>query len=104
MSVKLAREYGQTAVRALNKALVLKLKEEKVVRATKPRLEITVIEADTHYPTDTSLYRGGTRLTTLLGRIYAERVGLSQSLRLLRSHQATHKVLRFAVKLDSQYP
>lgn len=62
--VKLTQKYGPTTVRALNEALVLKLKEEKVVRGRKLRLDTTVAEANIHYPTDTSLLGDGIRVIT----------------------------------------
>ncbi|MFC1974508.1 hypothetical protein ACFLVA_00655 [Chloroflexota bacterium] len=34
----------------MNNALVLKLKKEKVIRGIKLRMDITVAEADIHYP------------------------------------------------------
>jgi len=62
--VKLTQKYGQTTVRALNEALVLKLKEEKVVRGRKLRLDTTVVEANIHYPTDAFLLGDGIRVIT----------------------------------------
>jgi len=51
-------------VRALNDALVLKLKEGKVVRGKKLRIDTTVVESDIHYPTDTGLLSDGVRVIT----------------------------------------
>lgn len=62
--VKLTQKYGKDTVRALNEALVLKLKEEKVIRGRKLRLDTTVVEANIHYPTDTSLLGDGIRVIT----------------------------------------
>lgn len=60
--VKLTHKYGPTTVPALNEALVLKLKEEKVVRGRKLRLDTYVVEANIHYPTDSSLLGDGIRV------------------------------------------
>ena len=49
-------------MRDLNDALVLKLKERKVIRGRKLRLDTTVVEADIHYPTDTGLLADGVRV------------------------------------------
>ena len=53
--IKLTHKYGADTVRALNDALVLKLKEGKVVRGRKLRIDTTVVESDIHHPTDTGL-------------------------------------------------
>jgi len=62
--VKLTRKYGEDIVRDLNDTLVLKLKEEKVVRGRKFRTDTTVVEANIHYPTDTGLLADGVRVIT----------------------------------------
>jgi IS5 family transposase len=62
--IKLTHKYGEDTVRALNDALVLKLKEGKVVRGRKLRIDTTVVESDIHYPTDTGLLTDGIRVIT----------------------------------------
>jgi IS5 family transposase len=62
--IKLTHKYGEDTVRDLNDALVLKLKEEKVIRGRKLRMDTTVAEANIHYPTDTSLLADGVRVIT----------------------------------------
>jgi len=57
--VKLTRKYGENTLRDLNDAIVRKLKEEKVIRGRKLRLDTTVTEANIHYPTDTGLLADG---------------------------------------------
>jgi IS5 family transposase len=48
----------------LNDALVLKLKEGKVIRGRKLRIDTTVVESDIHHPTDTGLLNDGIRVIT----------------------------------------
>ena len=60
--IKLTHKYGEDTVRALNDALVLKLKEGKVIRGKKLRIDTTVVEADIHHPTDTGLLTDGIRV------------------------------------------
>lgn len=60
--IKLTHKYGEETVKALNEALVLKLKESKVVRGKKLRIDTTVVESDIHYPTDTGLLNDGIRV------------------------------------------
>jgi len=62
--IKLTHKYGENTVRALNDALVLKLKERKVVRGRKLRIDTTVVESDIHHPTDTGLLNDGIRVIT----------------------------------------
>jgi IS5 family transposase len=62
--IKLTHKYGEDTVRALNDALVLKLKEGKVVRGRKLRIDTTVVESDIHHPTDTGLLVDGVRVIT----------------------------------------
>jgi IS5 family transposase len=62
--IKLTHKYGEDTVRALNDALVLKLKEGKVVRGKKLRIDTTVVESDIHHPTDTRLLTDGIRVIT----------------------------------------
>jgi len=62
--IKLTHKYGEDTVGALNDALVLKLKEGKVVRGKKLRIDTTVVESDIHHPTDTGLLTDGIRVIT----------------------------------------
>lgn len=63
--IKLSRKYGEDTLRKLNEALVHKLKEKKVIRGRKLRMDTTVTEADIHYPTDTGLLADGVKVITL---------------------------------------
>jgi IS5 family transposase len=62
--IKLTHKYGEETVKALNEALVRKLKESRVVRGKKLRIDTTVVKSDIHYPTDTSLLNDGIRVIT----------------------------------------
>lgn len=62
--IKLTHKYGEETLRDLNDALVLKLKEEKVIRGRKLRIDTTVTEANIHYPTDTGLLADGVKVIT----------------------------------------
>jgi len=62
--IKLTHKYGADTVGTLNDALVLKLKEGKVVRGKKLRIDTTVVESDIHHPTDTGLLTDGIRVIT----------------------------------------
>jgi IS5 family transposase len=60
--IKLTKKYGEDTLDELNDALVLKLKEEKVIRGRKLRVDTMVTEANIHYPTDTGLLADGVRV------------------------------------------
>jgi IS5 family transposase len=62
--IKLTHKYGDETVKALNEALVRKLKENRVVRGKKLRIDTTVVESDIHYPTDTGLLNDSIRVIT----------------------------------------
>jgi len=62
--IKLTKKYGEDTLGDLNDALVLKLKEERVIRGRKFRTDTTVVEANIHYPTDTGLLADGVRVIT----------------------------------------
>jgi IS5 family transposase len=62
--IKLTRKYGEDTLDDLNDALVLKLKEEKVIRGRKLRVDTMVTEANVHYPTDTGLLADEVRVIT----------------------------------------
>ena len=62
--IKLTHKYGEATVQALNDALVLKLKEAKVIKGRKLRMDTMVTEANIHYPTDTGLLADGVRVVT----------------------------------------
>lgn len=90
--VKLTRRYGETTVRALNEALVLKLKEGKVVRGRKLRLDTYVVEANIHYPTDTSLLGDGTKVVTrVVSRL--KKAGLAADVTFVNHTRKLKKVL-----------
>ncbi len=62
--IKLTTKYGKETLEELNDALVLKLKEAKVIRGRKFRTDTTVTEANIHYPTDSGLLADGIRVIT----------------------------------------
>lgn len=67
--IKLTKKYGEDTLRELNEAIVLKLKEGKVIRGKKLRLDTTVTEANIHHPTDASLLADGIKV---IGRTVAK--------------------------------
>jgi IS5 family transposase len=73
--IKLTNGPGQGLAQDVHDALVKKLKEKKLLRGRKVRVDTTVVEADIHYPTDVGLLADGVRVVTRtvqqLGRLGA---------------------------------
>jgi transposase, IS5 family len=59
--VKLVRRAGPEVIEELNAALLGKLREDKLLRARKLRVDTTVVEADIDYPTDADLLEHAVR-------------------------------------------
>jgi IS5 family transposase len=94
--IKLTHKYGADTVRSLNEALVLKLKERKVVRGRKLRIDTTVVESDIHYPTDTGLLADGVKvITRTVGKIKKLAGGAAKG---FRNH--TRKVKKMCLALN----
>lgn len=90
--IKLTHKYGEATVKALNDALVLKLKEEKVVRGRKLRLDTYVIEANIHYPTDTSLLADGMKVITRAA-VRVKKTGLALGTPFVNHARKVKKIL-----------
>jgi IS5 family transposase len=70
--VKLVRRAGPETIEQLNAALVAKLAQGKLLRARKLRVDTTVVEADSDYPTDADLLEHAVRkLGGLVRRVKA---------------------------------
>ncbi len=68
---KLTTRCGETAVAALNQALLAKAAEAKVLKVDKVRGDTTVVPADVAYPTDSGLMaRGVARLVALVAVLH----------------------------------
>jgi IS5 family transposase len=71
--MKITTRCGETAVNALNEALLAKAAEAKVLKTNRVRADTTVIEANVAYPVDSSLLaKGVARLVKLAGRAHDE--------------------------------
>jgi IS5 family transposase len=62
--IKLTHRYGPEMVEEVNKLLIQKAREEKVLRGRRLRVDTTVVEADIHHPTDAGLLSDGVRVIT----------------------------------------
>ena len=66
---------GADGIARVNRAITLKLHEERVVRGRKVRVDSTVVDADIHYPTDSGLIADGIKRLTRLGEQVRSGVG-----------------------------
>lgn len=62
--IKLTKRFGPEVLEELNRLVVEKAREEKLIRGRKLRVDSTVVEADIHYPTDAGLLADGVRVIT----------------------------------------
>ena len=53
--IKLSKKYGPELIDELNKLLLKKARDQKLIRGRKLRIDTTVIESDIHHPTDARL-------------------------------------------------
>jgi transposase, IS5 family len=61
---KLSRKYGPDVVHELNRLLVQRASEHKLLRSRKLRVDTTVVQAPIDYPTDIGLLADGARVVT----------------------------------------
>jgi transposase, IS5 family len=94
--IKLSHKYGEDTLCALNDALVLKLKEQKVIRGRKLRVDTTVTEANIHYPTDTGLLSDGVKvISRTVSKLKKVVVGMGKGF-----HNHTRKVKKMCLALN----
>ncbi len=62
--IKLVNKFGNETILELNRLLVQKMDEEKVIKTNKIRSDTTVTEANIEYPTDADLLEDGVRVVT----------------------------------------
>jgi IS5 family transposase len=74
--IKLRKRVGSEVVEQLNRALVGRAVEQKVIRGRKLQVDTTVVPSDIHYPTDARLLADGVRVITRCVR-KVQQAGLS---------------------------
>lgn len=105
--IKLTHKYGEDTLDDLNDAIVLKLKEEKVIKGKKLRMDTMVTEANIHYPTDTSLLADGVRvITRTVGKLkkVAAQVGggfVNHTRKIKKTCLGLSKVLKSRINKDN---
>ena len=88
--IKLRKKYG-TIVHDVNRLLIDRARERKVVRGRKLRVDTTVVPSDIHYPTDAGQLADGVRVITRLARrIQAAGMVVGTTFRIDPQHQEAH--------------
>ncbi|MBA1337139.1 MAG: hypothetical protein HPY66_3575 [Firmicutes bacterium] len=62
--IKLTKKYGAETVEELNRLLLEKARDQKLIRGRKLRIDTTVIETDIHHPTDARLLQDTIKVIT----------------------------------------
>lgn len=94
--IKMRRLVGSDVVDRLNRALVRRAREQKLIRGRKLRLDTTAVEADIHYPTDASLLADSVRVVTRWVR-KAKKAGLAVRTRFrMRTRAMKRRLLQIA--------
>ena len=90
--IKLTKKYGEKTIEEINNLLTEKLKEKKVIRGKRLRIDSTIVESDIHYPTDANLIADGVRLITrVIKKI--KRLGVSRRTHFQDHTRLTKKAL-----------
>jgi IS5 family transposase len=55
--IKLNQKYGEDVIKELNQKLMKHLTQRKIIRGRKLRVDTTVVESNTHYPSDANLLK-----------------------------------------------
>jgi transposase, IS5 family len=80
--VRLGQAIGAETVRELHDRIVALAQQRGVIQGRKMRVDTTVVESNTHYPTDSGLLNDGARvLTRILKKIVQKAGGLNRKVR-----------------------
>lgn len=84
--IKLTHKYGEQTLQDLHTLILENLKGRKIVRGRKVRMDTTVVAADIHYPTDTSLLHDGLkRLKRGLAKVGGLGLRLGRTVKTIKS-------------------
>ena len=90
---------GPEAIAKVNAAVIDGLRDEKVIRGRRLRIDSTVVEANIHYPTDSQLVADGLRKVTRVGRKIRELLGDGVERLVDHSRSVQRRLLRIAKHL-----
>jgi IS5 family transposase len=93
---RLGRQLGPEVVEKLHQRMVAIARDKKVVTGRKMRVDTTVVEANIHYPTDSTLLGDGVRVLTRVMKKVAEVAGQAGTRLRDRTRSVKRRVLEIA--------
>lgn len=83
--IKLTHKYGEDILKEMHGLIVENLREKKLIRGRKIRMDTTVVESDIHYPTDMTLHRDGLkRMRGIITKIGGLGIRIGRTLRKVK--------------------
>ncbi len=101
---RLVQALGPAVVQQIHQRLVEVAQEKKVVRGRKLRVDTTVVEANIHYPTDSSLLGDGARVLTRTMKKITEVTGEAGTRLRNRMRTIGHRAMEIARTSRSKGP
>jgi len=99
--IKLTHKYGEDVLKEIHGLIIENLKNRKLVRGKKIRVDTTVVESDIHYPTDPTLLRDGLRrLRQSISKVH--NIGLRIGRTLKKAKSLTFSVSQLLRKPDKR--
>ncbi|MBI4726944.1 ISNCY family transposase [candidate division TA06 bacterium] len=95
--VKLTNLYGPELAKEINQELVKKLTEKKIIRGKKLRADCKAVEANIHFPTDSSLLGDGVKVINRLVKRLKES-GVGAKIKFIEHTRVIKKSLRRLTK------
>ena len=100
--IKLTQKYGDETIHELNKALIEKATQEKIIRTRKMRTDTTVVESNIHYPTDSQILADGIKAITRQAKKIRQVVGATIPAITDRCRSTKKKILAIAKVLKNR--
>jgi IS5 family transposase len=93
---RFSRQLGPAVVEQLHQRIVAIAQEKKVIQGRKLRVDTTVVEANIHYPTDSTLLGDGVRVLTRVMKKVTEVAGKAGTAMRDRMRSVKHRILEIA--------
>lgn len=100
--IKLTHKYGEDTLKELHELILENLKERKIVRGRKIRMDTTVVASDIHYPTDAGLLLDGLRRLRQ-GLLKVPRIGLRLGRTMKKAKTLIFSIAQALRKPDVKY-
>lgn len=93
---RFGRQLGPEVIEKLHQRVVTIAQEKKVIQGRKLRVDTTVVEANIHYPTDSTLLSDGVRVLTRVMKKVTEVAGQVGAQLRDRTRSVKHRILEIA--------